>query len=135
MRDRELTDAFDTTGEGAEDRKTFLDWLLLSSPRCFRYESMQRQSRGRVEHGRLCRFYLSNQQSSDEYARFITVQYPGGWFKINLFPFGETVIVNGPTLLKELCNAPEEALSFRAFAKKVLLTQDRHSFILPLLSI
>lgn len=46
-------------------------------------------------------------------------KYPSGWFRIHLFPFGTTVVANGPELVDELCNAPDDAFSLADFAEKV----------------
>ncbi|EIM80751.1 cytochrome P450 [Stereum hirsutum FP-91666 SS1] len=47
-------------------------------------------------------------------------RYPSGWFRIHLFPFGTTVVANGPELVDELCNAPDDAFSLADFAEKIL---------------
>lgn len=47
------------------------------------------------------------------------LQYPNGWFKVQLFPFGTTAVANGPLLINELRNVPDDSFSFAEFADKV----------------
>lgn len=61
----------------------------------------------------------------------IGLQYPNGWFRMHLFPFGTTVVANGPQLVDELCNAPDDAFSLADFAEKVSYARHHaltHSF-------
>lgn len=37
---------------------------------------------------------------------------------MRLFPFGTTAVANGPALINELRNAPDDAFSFAEFADK-----------------
>lgn len=59
----------------------------------------------------------------------MTDKYPNGWFKIDLFPFGTTVVLNGPQLISELCNAPDDAFSLAKFAEKVCAASCHSSLV------